>query len=951
LGVVLRHIHKLAACRKDEEVPDAQLLERFTTHRDEAAFAALLERHGAMVLSVCRSVVHDLHDAEDAFQAAFLVLAQKAGSIHRRESVSGWLYRVAYHLAVKAQASAARRKVHEQRAVVMPSADPLLDLNLRELRGVLYEELERLPESYRAVLVLCYLEEKTQEEAARLLGWTKGAVIGRLQRGRELLRKRLRRRGLVLSATLSAAVLALGSASAAVPASLTDATLQAALKLAGGQGMAAGLVSARAAALVEGANAIMFTSKAKIITILLLALGVGAAGLTALRHTVRAANPPEDARPAKAARGPDRPAAPEARPEPGEAVTVRGRVLDPDGKPLAGARLYLSTCMIGAAKSSPWTPGGFRAVERAVSDKDGRFHFTMPRAEFERSDYWEHSRLMAVAKGYGPDLVMLHKAVKPEGLTFRLVKDLPVSGRIIDADGKAVAGAKVRISSLSAFNSESVDGVIDDVRTGTYSGELRHGGEAGICGGDKFWIGPLPGQPREVTTGTDGRFRITGVGRERHVRLHVEGPGIHHGYLVAVTRPMEPLVSPRTSIGTLKLHGATFDYVAAAARPIRGVVQDGKTGKPVPGVRVSAENTTFTCLTDKEGRFEILGYPKSPRYVISVTPPEGQPYFARYNVFDDTPGFEPLRATIYILPGIPLHGRVLEKTTKKPVAGARVAYYPVLPNPFGTHVNYNPMEGPASTTTAADGSFRLPVLAGPGVLAVKCQSGHPYMPALITRKEMDNFFKDKGIHRGSNDSFILVQQGANGMSVIGQTHYEALALLNPPEKAKSLERDLTVEPGRVLRGTVVDPEGKPARGVTLNGQGLADATFRLTNLNPRRTQELYFVHSAKGLGLCMEVPVDDSKPMTVKLRPTGGVTGRLVDQDGQPVANMPVTIGHVQVKTDKGGGFRADGLVVGKTYEVINLDRVRYAPFFDSIRIEPGKVKDVGVATVKAVGE
>jgi RNA polymerase sigma factor (sigma-70 family) len=130
--------------------------------------------------------LHNWHDAEDAFQAAFLLLARKAGSIHRREVVSSWLYRVAYRVAVRTQANAARRRVHERRAVTMPSADPALDLSLREVGAVLLEELERLPEQYRAPLVLCDLEEKSLDEAARLLGWTKGAVKGRLQRGRDL---------------------------------------------------------------------------------------------------------------------------------------------------------------------------------------------------------------------------------------------------------------------------------------------------------------------------------------------------------------------------------------------------------------------------------------------------------------------------------------------------------------------------------------------------------------------------------------------------------------------------------------------------------------------------------------------------------------------------------------------------------------------------------------------
>src|SRR5262245_38353606 len=130
VGAVLRHLRKLASARHDHELPDRQLLDRFTLHRDEAAFATLLRRHGPMVLRVCHSILHHLHDAEDAFQAAFLLLAQKAGSIHQREAVSGWLYRVAYRLAVRAQANAARRRALEKRAVTMPSADPVLDMSL-----------------------------------------------------------------------------------------------------------------------------------------------------------------------------------------------------------------------------------------------------------------------------------------------------------------------------------------------------------------------------------------------------------------------------------------------------------------------------------------------------------------------------------------------------------------------------------------------------------------------------------------------------------------------------------------------------------------------------------------------------------------------------------------------------------------------------------------------------
>jgi hypothetical protein len=264
-------------------------------------------------------------------------------------------------------------------------------------------------------------------------------------------------------------------------------------------------------------------------------------------------------------------------------------------------------------------------------------------------------------------------------------------------------------------------------------------------------------------------------------------------------------------------------------------------------------------------------------------------------------------------------------------------------------LTYNPVVGASSASTAADGSFRLPVVAGPGVLAVKCLPGHPYMPALYTAQEVRDFYKGREVR--SDDRFLEVQQGANGRSVIGQEQHQALLLLEPAEKTASLEQDLTVQPGRTIKGTVVGPDGKPLKGATLNGEALADSTFTLTRLNPRRTAGLYFVHPGKGLGLFQEIPAERDKPLTVQLQPCGSATGRILDADGQPRANVVVRIGHVQVKTGADGRFRADGLVVGMKYHAEGVDRVRHPPFFTAIHIEPGKVKELGDATLKDEGE
>ncbi len=192
------------------DATDCHLLERFVTLRDEAAFATLARRHAALVLGVCRRVLRDEHAAEDVVQATFLVLARKAVVIPWRQSVGGWLAAVAHRLALNARAAAARRGCRERSAGILlhgneefvePAlldADPLRHAARQELRGVLHEELSRLPEKYRAPVVLCYLEGKTNEQAARELGWPTGSMSRRLERARKLLRERLTRRGVGL---------------------------------------------------------------------------------------------------------------------------------------------------------------------------------------------------------------------------------------------------------------------------------------------------------------------------------------------------------------------------------------------------------------------------------------------------------------------------------------------------------------------------------------------------------------------------------------------------------------------------------------------------------------------------------------------------------------------------------------------------------------------------------
>jgi RNA polymerase sigma factor (sigma-70 family) len=208
---------------------DAQLVEGFVRSRDEAAFAALVRRHGPMVLATCRQVLGGSALAEDAFQAAFLVLARKAVTLSKREPVASWLHRVAYRLAIRARADEARRGRIEQRAATRPPAGPPAEAAWRELHAILDEELARLPEKYQAPLVLCYLEGLTHDEAAARLGWPAGTVKSRLARGREVLRSRLTRRGLAPSLAVFGTLLAARAATAALPPHLPPLTASHAL--------------------------------------------------------------------------------------------------------------------------------------------------------------------------------------------------------------------------------------------------------------------------------------------------------------------------------------------------------------------------------------------------------------------------------------------------------------------------------------------------------------------------------------------------------------------------------------------------------------------------------------------------------------------------------------------------------------------------------------------------
>lgn len=293
-GAILRHLQQYLSDSGAATLSDRQLLERFVVLREEEEFARIVRRHGSLVMGVCQRVLQHAEDAEDVFQATFLVLARKAGSVRWHESVGNWLYGVAYRLARKARAAACRRQACERQVAELPRPASVPEAAWRNLCAALDEEIRHLPEKFRAPILLCYLDGKTRDQATQELGWSLRTLDRRLEQARELLRGRLLRRGVTLPAALLTAGL-VQQANAALPATLIQNASQAAVAFAAGKKTIPPL-SARAVALAEGGIRAMFLRKfiaALALVIGLVAAGTGASLLLADAKDKKA--PPADA--------------------------------------------------------------------------------------------------------------------------------------------------------------------------------------------------------------------------------------------------------------------------------------------------------------------------------------------------------------------------------------------------------------------------------------------------------------------------------------------------------------------------------------------------------------------------------------------------------------------------------------------------------------------------------
>ena len=736
MSAAVRQINRLFVEGTVSGLSDGQLLERFLDGRDEAAFTAIVERHGPMVFCTCQAVVRDHEAAEDAFQATFLVLVCKARTIRGREAIGGWLHRVAYRIAVQASADAARLRGRERLV-----GDPLVhDYRARDDGGddwqqILHEEVARLSERHRLPVLLCDLEGKTHAQAASELNWGEATVRRRRARAHDLLRSRLARRGIGLTVAGLAATLG-RAACAGVSCTCVQATVRAAAEIStAAMRIAIGeVVSTTAAALVRKSLRALFLGELRTLVSVVMVFSVlgciawGIALPGQARDRARGAMPRPRVVPAAlpAQTKADTPN------DPQNTITYQGVVLDPEGRPFQGAALCLNCYGLKQPKNPP---------VRATSGADGRFRFAVKRSDFDTSEDdapWSFSTIEARARGYAVGFATDRGDAKE--LTLQLAHDdVPISGRIIDLEGRPVAGVTVKVLNVRSTPKGSLDEWLKALEERQELYNLEH----------EFLPNRLERQTTpavipQVATSADGTFRIEGVGRERVATLQLEATTIETKQLEVRTRPGDTIRVPAYKGGmspdVITIHGARFEHVAGPTRPIEGFVRDQDTGKPLAGIMVRGEHSLgnpivyVQSITDAQGRYRLVGLPRGREGDLVAIPPcdfpvhgalkaalkvprdEELPYLPARATVGKTGATAPVHLDIKMKRGAWVTGRVVDPNTGKPVR-AQVDYFVFFDNPALKTVPDLYLE--TYHFTRRDGTFQCVAFPGPGVLAAR----------------------------------------------------------------------------------------------------------------------------------------------------------------------------------------------------------------------------------------
>jgi hypothetical protein len=571
---------------------------------------------------------------------------------------------------------------------------------------------------------------------------------------------------------------------------------------------------------------------------------------------------------------------------------------------------------------------------------------------------------VAIAEGYGP--AFLEPAGGDAAPVLRLAKDdVPIRGRVLDLQGRPVAGATVQLVGILRPNSGTLDEWLDALKRerAAYPVQSRM---------LRYWSGDdIPALFPTVVADREGRFTLKGVGRERIAALFVGGPRIETLFEYAATRDMPAVKVPRherlhVPEPDIVYHGAAADLAAGPGLEIVGTVRDKDTGKPLAGITVQTTMSFgdplrfFKTTTDARGDYRLSGLPPKDTSLggqdLLAVASEGPPYVPSLQHLEDAPGSASVRKDFALSRGAWARGRVIDRSTGTPVF-AELNYFILANNPhLKDYQGYGTLRFLRPLITDENGAFQIAVIPGRGILGAWAPGPYRIGAGLENIKGLE----------------------ARGLEVVRTTrpdqiipaNFNTLIEIDPRPGAESVTVDIGLDRGRTLKGKLVGPDGEPVAGALMLGtedfyerwteRPLPTAEFEVHALGTQRKRGLLFYHEAKHLAGAYLIKPDDAGPLTVRLQACGTLSGRVVDRGGLPQAgarltcDRPILFGGdgaefdkgalpSNINTDKDGRFRVSGLVPGLKYTLTAWKDSRFAGrAIEDVSIGAGEVKELG---------